>query len=123
MRRSGWNHRLKPTFDLHLGLLGTNSQIHWEASSIFYGLNGFKLLIGVFTKRVGRPWDAPLPSQTSVECFKREMHCGSWKFIFVTLVSMLLAAIKRKWVSTITDSKRLSEFLASLLRELILCLG
>lgn len=49
----GWNHRLKPTFDLHLGLLGTNSQIHREASSIFYGLNDFELLIGVFTKRGG----------------------------------------------------------------------
>ena len=49
----GWNHRLKPTFDLHLGLLGTNSQIHWEPSSIFYGLNDFKLLIRVFTKRGG----------------------------------------------------------------------
>ena len=49
----GWNHRLKPTFDLHLGPLGTNSQIHWEPSSIFYGLNDFKLLIRVFTKRGG----------------------------------------------------------------------
>ena len=50
-------------------------------------------------------------------------HCRSRKFIFVTLVSMLMAAIKKKWVSTIRDSKRVSEFLASLLRELISCLG
>ena len=49
----GWDHRLKPAFDPHLGLLGTSSQIHWEASGIFYGLNGFKLLIRVFIKRGG----------------------------------------------------------------------
>lgn len=153
----GWNYRLKPTFGLHLGLLGTNSQIHWEPSSIFYGLNDFKLLIRVFTKRGGTTlgrtltvsdfgvvtrqrclnsdskWyrNAAYLSMTiqlsmgtwqcrqlcrentlcnPVQCFQRETHCGSWKFIFVALIGMLLAAIKRKWVSIITDSKRLSEF-------------
>ena len=40
----GWNRRLKPAFDLHLSLLRTNSQIHREASGIFYGLGDCELL-------------------------------------------------------------------------------
>lgn len=32
----GWNHGLKPTFDLHLSLLGTNSQLT---------LGGFKYIL------------------------------------------------------------------------------
>ena len=153
-----------------LGLLETNNWIHWEASSIFYGLNCFELLIGAFTKRDGthpetHPYRPRLRCSDVVKMFKfglqmmqkciifiydgaivnenitmpsimsekhatelnrvlREgTHCRSRKLIFVTLVGMLIAAIKKKWVSTIRDSKRVSEFLASLLRELISWLG